>query len=446
MPQETTPRLELPLLASGQAQKHVTCNEALLALDDLVHLSVLDDDRSGPPAAAAEGDRHIVAQGAGGAWAGRGGEVAAWRDGGWTFHAPRRGWLAHVAALDVFRVHDGTEWRDLKVRAADLFGVGAAADAENRLAVAAPATLLTHAGGDHRLKINKAAAGDTASVVMQTGYAGRAEIGLAGDDGLSLKVSADGAAWTESLKLSPAAAPVLRHRLTGGPGSISVPLGCTRFVLDTAGSQQTMAVGGGAAALFLAPDAGEAATFIGRLGFGWTELAAGAQSARARLMVRHQPGGDAVALHEVLSAGATSVAPGQDGAQSLGEAGRRWSSVHAVNGTIQTSDAREKEVQGGLGFAGGFVDRLEPILFRWRHGDAPSGRPHAGFRAQDVRAAMQAAEADFAAWGLDDPADPSSRQWTRPDELMAVLWEALRETRARLGRLEVRVAAGGPVA
>jgi hypothetical protein len=39
---ETTNRLELPFLASGQAQKHVTHNEALAQLDALVHLSGLE--------------------------------------------------------------------------------------------------------------------------------------------------------------------------------------------------------------------------------------------------------------------------------------------------------------------------------------------------------------------------------------------------------------------
>jgi hypothetical protein len=51
------------------------------------------------------------------------------------------------------------------------------------------------------LKINKATASDTASLVLQTGYSGRAEFGLAGDDDWHVKVSADGAVWTEALKV-----------------------------------------------------------------------------------------------------------------------------------------------------------------------------------------------------------------------------------------------------
>ena len=69
----------------------------------------------------------------------------------------------------------------------------------NRLAVSAPATLLTHAGNGHQLKLNKAASGDTASLLYQTNWSGRAEMGLTGDDHFRLKVSADGAAWTDAL-------------------------------------------------------------------------------------------------------------------------------------------------------------------------------------------------------------------------------------------------------
>ncbi len=54
------------------------------------------------------------------------------------------------------------------------------------------ATLLNHDGAGHQLKINKAAAGDTASLLYQDAFSGRAELGLAGDDDFHFKVSPDG--------------------------------------------------------------------------------------------------------------------------------------------------------------------------------------------------------------------------------------------------------------
>ncbi len=45
----TTPNLALPYLAAAQAQKHVTVNEALDALDGLVQLSVISAALAAPP-------------------------------------------------------------------------------------------------------------------------------------------------------------------------------------------------------------------------------------------------------------------------------------------------------------------------------------------------------------------------------------------------------------
>ena len=59
--------------------------------------------------------------------------------------------------------------------------------------------LLSHDGDDHRVKINKAAAGDTAALLYQSNWTGHAEIGLAGNTDLTVKVSGDGSSWTDAL-------------------------------------------------------------------------------------------------------------------------------------------------------------------------------------------------------------------------------------------------------
>jgi len=89
-----------------------------------------------------------------------------------------------------------------------MLGINTGADATNRLAVKSDAELLSHddvtpGSGDARKVINKAGEGNTASVLFQTGFSGRAEIGLAGDDALHVKVSADGSGWTEALVIDP---------------------------------------------------------------------------------------------------------------------------------------------------------------------------------------------------------------------------------------------------
>jgi len=374
---DTTRNLGLPLLAAGQAQKHVTHNEALTALDALVQLAVRSRTAGTPPASPAEGERHIVGPAPTGAWGAQADRVAVRLDGAWTFFMPRLGWLAYVedeavivswsgsawipfgetaaallaklltidgdgsgldadlfggtrnetyAALmamqtmmtgggtlsvsstfevrwsariiamgfgrgahwgtsgyfDVampavgasvpgvggaasktvtaggiplaawealyyavpvgagfpsvpgnFRVvgytaafevpatwiclcarngdmADVTFWNGLKLGAGQSYdratstaarpkltglGIGTDSDAANALAVASAAILFSHAGAGMQAKANKAAASDTASLLFQTAFSGRAEFGTLGSDNVSLKVSPDGSAW-----------------------------------------------------------------------------------------------------------------------------------------------------------------------------------------------------------------------------------------------------------
>ena len=86
----------------------------------------------------------------------------------------------------------------------DKVGINASADTTNRLAMNSPASLFNHAGNGHQVKVNKNAAGDTASFLFQTNFSGRAEIGTTGDDHFHFKVSPNGSAWTEALVINTA--------------------------------------------------------------------------------------------------------------------------------------------------------------------------------------------------------------------------------------------------
>jgi hypothetical protein len=193
--------LSLPYILPAQAQKHVTHNEALKVLDAVVQLTVEDRSLSVPPTTPAEGARYVVAAGAGGAWAGQEAKLAVYDVGSWLFLTPQAGWRAYDLAQGQTVLFENGSWQVLLPETDNLPGIGVNAthDAVNRLAVAAGATLLSHEGAGHQLKINKAAPGDTASLLYQTDWSGRAEMGLAGNDSWSLKVSPDGSAWTEAL-------------------------------------------------------------------------------------------------------------------------------------------------------------------------------------------------------------------------------------------------------
>lgn len=200
---DTSPRLALPYLLPSQAQKHVTHNEALQLLDVVVQLTVQALDAITPPGAPEIGDTHGLGIGATGAWAGQDGMLASWDGTSWRFVAPLEGWRAWDVSAGQLRIMSGGSWTLPVGETQNLEGVGinATSDATARLAVSAPETLLTHEGADHRLKLNKAAPGDTGSLLFQTGWSGRAEVGLTGSDDLSFKTSADGSTWNTSMAL-----------------------------------------------------------------------------------------------------------------------------------------------------------------------------------------------------------------------------------------------------
>jgi hypothetical protein len=194
-----TTRLDLPLLAAGQSQKHVTHNEALERLDAIVQLAVATHALAAPPASPVAGERHIVAPGAGGAWSGQGGAIAiADADGAWSFMAPRSGWLAWSASIRRLLAFDGASWRETPETVGSL-GVNAAADAQNRMIVAAQNVLFTHEGDDQRTTFNKNVAGDVVSVMFKTGFVGKAEFGLIGDNNLTFKTVNAGGQLTEAI-------------------------------------------------------------------------------------------------------------------------------------------------------------------------------------------------------------------------------------------------------
>lgn len=201
-----TPRLSLPFIMPNQAQKHITHNEAIQALDALVQPVVESRSLTTPPATPLGGEAWLVPAGATGAWSGHADEIAAFQSGAWSFFDPAPGWQVYDRADKTLLVFDGGAWVPLASLGAALpkLGINTSADTTNRLAIASEATLLTHDGHGHQLKLNKAAPADTASLLYQTSWSGRAEMGLAGDDHWRLKVSADGTTWRNALTVEAA--------------------------------------------------------------------------------------------------------------------------------------------------------------------------------------------------------------------------------------------------
>lgn len=148
MSDETSPRLALPLLQPGQAQKELYHNEAL-ALIDLALPGVVRAVRADPPDAPALGAAWIVGPAPSGAWGGQAGAIAGWTGGGWRFIAPVEGmalWLSEPRQPARFlagswRSGGGALLGETGAAIADPSG-GAAPDSEARAAIAALLALL----------------------------------------------------------------------------------------------------------------------------------------------------------------------------------------------------------------------------------------------------------------------------------------------------------------
>lgn len=107
-----TSNLQLPYLAVGQAQKHVTVNQSLRRLDAILQLSVVSATTPAEPASPTDGDVYIVPAGKSGThWS----TFANWslgyyRDGAWEPVAPREGWLAFAKDTGQLLVFAGGAW------------------------------------------------------------------------------------------------------------------------------------------------------------------------------------------------------------------------------------------------------------------------------------------------------------------------------------------------
>lgn len=136
----------------------------------------------------------------------------------------------------------------------------------------------------------------------------------------------------------------------------------------------------------------------------------------------------------------TAVRCSTNNQADLGTSAIKWkdihtTDVHSVNAVIITSDMRKKEVDRRIDgvSASALVDGLDPVMFRWKGGD---GSLKAGFLAQEIKSGIDTHDLDCSVWGLDDPGDPDSMQNMRPDQMIAFLWAALRETRNELKELK----------
>ena len=322
----STTNLQLPYIDANQNQKTVTHNDALTMLDALVNAAVQTATLTAPPASPADGQRWIVASGGTGAWAGHDLTIAAWQDGAWAFYAPTLGTLAFNIAGGALLVWSGTAWAPALGAITGLqlaaLGIGTATDSGNPLSATLNNALFTALGtgaggtGDVRVKLNKAAAGNTASFLYQDGYSGRAEVGLCGDDNFHFKVSADGSTFYDAIVVTGAGGGVAFLKSPTAPtpaaGDNSTRLATTAFVATAVGA--TGAAGSTGATGPAGPAGATGATGpVGQTGAGGAAGATGSTGAQGAIGTTGSQGatgssGPAGATGAAGPAGATGAA------------------------------------------------------------------------------------------------------------------------------------------
>ena len=96
--------------------------------------------------------------------------------------------------------------------------------------------------------------------------------------------------------------------------------------------------------------------------------------------------------YQKIQVGGTSdtarVVPSTDNVGYIGQSSNRWQAIYAVNGTIQTSDAREKTEIEPTNLGLDFIKDLNPVSYKWidseQQNKGKDVRQHQGLIAQEV--------------------------------------------------------------
>ena len=197
---DQTANLAMPYILASQNDKHVTFNAAIDILDGVSQLSVVSRTLSATVLTPQIGDCWIVGPAPTGDWAGHANDIACWLATGWQYSTPKPGWRAWVKAEALEVVFSSGTWAaSVGQGQIQKLGIKTPADATNVLAVSGPAILFTADSTSHSVKINKAATSASGTIAFQTNYSTRAEIGLAGNDKLTLKVSSNGSSFIDAI-------------------------------------------------------------------------------------------------------------------------------------------------------------------------------------------------------------------------------------------------------
>ena len=140
---EATPRLSLPMLVPGQAQKELFHNEALARLDAIVAAAVEEPPRNDPPASVENGACYIIGSSPVDEWSQYADHLAAFGSAGWRYVAPAPGLSVWIKTSANFATYGPSGWEIGTVRASRLIVEGEQVVGPRAAPIADPAGGLT---------------------------------------------------------------------------------------------------------------------------------------------------------------------------------------------------------------------------------------------------------------------------------------------------------------
>jgi hypothetical protein len=152
-----------------------------------------------------------------------------------------------------------------------------------------------------------------------------------------------------------------------------------------------------------------------------------------------------------------SFVPGVDNSTSLGSSSYRWTAVYAVNGSIQTSDERQKTNIQTSDLGLDFISKLNPVSYKWIIGrndteynsvEDETGRlnplvastpvtgvrTHYGLIAQHVKEIL--GDKDFGGFVHDQETDVMSLRY---DQFIAPMIKSIQEQQSQIESLKAEI-------
>lgn len=121
-----------------------------------------------------------------------------------------------------------------------------------------------------------------------------------------------------------------------------------------------------------------------------------------------------------------SLIPSIDNSFTLGKSGRRWTAVYATNGTINTSDHRDKENIHPIKYGLKELMKLRPVSYYWKeekYGNTvlkgSDKKRKIGFIAQELMKVLPETVQDKE-WQIKDPSNPTGEYVLKPTESLGV--------------------------